>query len=136
MNKFLAALSVCLFTGCTTHVDTSTTTDRISCTTTADCAASAGGECIDAHCRADNECTTAADCTSPEACVASSVFGGLCAQPGTAPTALPGPTAVPPAPVTCTTDAQCPIGERCNPSCTNAVGGTCEPDGLPTQPCP
>jgi Cys-rich repeat protein len=44
----------------------------------------------------------------------------------------------PPPPPQCTSDADCPTGERCNPICssTGTAGHECQPDGVPTQICP
>lgn len=152
--KILMIFTTILFVGCTTDA-TSTTTSRISCRTTAECAAAGGGTCTAGECRADNECATAVDCASGQVCVRSTAFGGLCGVPGSTPLPQPGigcrADGDCPSTAACATDRVChpishacssalvcPSGERCDPICTTSgatAGYECRPDGLPTLQC-
>ena len=156
MRNILAACSFALLAACAGNAATDSTSGDIACQTDTQCATTAGGgTCADHVCRADNECTSDADCPSAERCVRSSVFGhGLCTPPDHVPEPDPIATCATAAecPVSsacgidrhchqrfCITDAQCPTGEACHPLCgltSAAVGGVCEPGGVPIQQCP
>ena len=105
---------VSLLVAACTNPDTSTTTQRIACTTTPDCAAR-GGTCVANECHADNECTTAADCAPGQACTADPDFVGLCTDPGQPPAPLPA--------WSCTVGKDCPASQGC------ASDGKCHIDG-------
>jgi hypothetical protein len=90
-------------------------TQRISCSSTADCKA-VGGQCQASVCKADNECKTDADCASGQVCHADKSFGGLCGVKGATP--APGPV------WTCAADADCPASQQCK-------AGACVPPPPP-----
>lgn len=118
----ILVLAGLLLAGCSN--DTSTVSQRISCTTTPDCAAR-GGTCVANECHADNECATAADCAAGQSCTPDPDFVGLCTAPGQPPAPLPA--------WSCTVGKDCPAGQGCASDGQCHVDGEChntwQPDG-------
>jgi hypothetical protein len=108
----MSLVLACLLAAC--QGQSSTSTARIACQTTADCAAR-GGLCTANECHADNECTSDAECAVGEVCNPDPDFDGLCAAPGS-PLA-PGPAWA------CTVGKDCPANQGC------ASDGMCHVDG-------
>ncbi|MDB4956062.1 MAG: hypothetical protein JWO36_3631 [Myxococcales bacterium] len=111
-----------------------------TCTTNADCppnhACDASHTChaITVTCNPGST----GGCPSTEHCVplcisAGGTVGYVCQPLGTVTPDHCGPEQ-------CTTDANCPAGERCNPVCgpstTALTTHVCQPAGVPTQVCP
>jgi hypothetical protein len=103
-----------LFAACSGGETTTSTAQRIACTTTPDCAAR-GGTCVANECQAANECATDADCNAGETCHADPDFGGLCAATGAPLAPLPA--------WSCSVGKDCPAHQGC------ASDGRCHVDG-------
>ncbi|MBS1124968.1 MAG: hypothetical protein H6Q90_7196 [Deltaproteobacteria bacterium] len=126
----LPLVACLLLASCTGQDPTSSTSQRIACATTPDCAAR-GGACVANECHADNECTTDTDCASGQTCVADPDFVGLCATPGAPPAPLPA--------WSCTYGSDCPALQGCASDGFCHVDGEChntwQPDGTQAGDC-